>query len=103
MTKGPQRNFRLEKRTNKQLALLAGKLRTTQTEAIETAVQLLANEFLPSETSVDETRISSNEDLARQYEEVAESWASDEDLRPGLRDAVYRIHMATAEQLRKEG
>lgn len=103
MTKANPQSFRLEKRTKKQLALLAAKLRITQTEAIEMGVQLLANEFLPSETGVDETVISSNESLARQYEEVAESWASDEDLRPGLRDAVYRIHMATAEQLRREG
>lgn len=102
MTKGNPRSFRLEKRTNKQLALLAGKLRITQTEAIEMGVQLLASEFLPSDASVEETRFFDNESLARQYEEIAESWASDEDLRPSLRDAVYRIHMATAEQLRKE-
>lgn len=74
----------------------------TQTEVVETGVQLLANEFLPSETSTDETTLSDNEILAERYEDIAESWASDDEIRPALRDAVYRIHMATAEQLRRE-
>lgn len=98
--------FRLEERTKRQLVKLAANLHTTQTEAIEMGVQLLANQYLPSETTPPGFPLaapSADEALARKHEEVAEAYASDPHLSQSLKDAVWRVHMATADNLRRGG
>jgi predicted transcriptional regulator len=101
------RNFRLDPETNKRLALLAAKLKTTQTEALEVAVQdffFRTGGASPGDEVAEEVAAAAasvpDEAIARQWDAVADSFEADENLSQELRDAVSRVARNTAKKLR---
>lgn len=102
MERKSPRSFRLSEGTQKQMALLAGKLGVNQTDIVEMAVNELASEHLAGDVDLAPRIMMTSEGLARDYDEVADIIEGDPDSPASYRENVSRLMRGTAKSLRGE-
>lgn len=94
------RSFRLSDETQTQLTIIAARHNVNQTEAVELAVQDLYHRGGPEQIEPEGAFAGTDEALAKEYDDVADLYETDDGLSPRLRNEVSRLMRNTAKSLR---